>query len=208
MYAKYIKKEIADLNGTGQTQATYHMQLTPMSYKAFVNTCARESVYDDSTISGVLERVSKKLALAMAEGFSVKLDGIGTFHAKLGMRDDVLQDAFEEGEPKHNAKSIQVTGVSYRADNSLINETLQKCHLKKGGVSRLHKSELTREERVQKAREFLEKNYFMRVPDYVRLTGLSKTTASIELRKLAQDPDSGITSRGLKSQKYYVLRKT
>ena len=41
-----------------------------------------------------------------------------------------------------------------------------------------------------------------------RLTGLSKTTASIELRKLAQDPDSGITSRGLKSQKYYVLRRT
>lgn len=208
MFARYIKQEIPDLNGTGETQAYYKMKLTAMSYEEFVNQCAREGHLDKSIIGAVVSLVSEKLALAMAEGYSVKLNGIGTFHAKLGVRDDVLQDAFEEGEPKHNAKSIQVTGVSYRADNSLINETLQKCHLKKGGVSRLHKSELTREERVQKAREFLEKNYFMRVPDYVRLTGLSKTTASIELRKLAQDPDSGITSRGLKSQKYYVLRRT
>ena len=49
------------------------------------------------------------------------------------------------------------------------------------------------------------RNMFMRVPDYVRLTGLSRTTASIELRKLASNPSSGITSRGRRSQKYYVL---
>jgi hypothetical protein len=47
---------------------------------------------------------------------------------------------------------------------------------------------------------------FMRVPDYVRLTGLSRTTAAQELRKLALDPSSDITSRGQRSQKYYVLK--
>ena len=207
MYAKYIKQEIPDLNGTGETHAYYKMQLRPMSYEEFVNQCVREGQMHKSVIQAVMTLVSEKLALDMAEGFSVKLDGIGTFHAKLGMRDDMLQDAFEEGEPTHNVKSIQVTGVSYKADNVLINETFKKCHLKKGGVSRLHKSKLTREERVQKAREYLEKNHFMRVADYVRLTGLSRTTATEELRKLARDPDSGITSRGLKSQKYYILRQ-
>jgi hypothetical protein len=40
----------------------------------------------------------------------------------------------------------------------------------------------------------------------VRLTGLSRTTATQELRKLALDPLSGITSRGQRSQKIYVLR--
>ena len=29
MYAKYIKREIPDLNGTGRTQAYYQMELTP-----------------------------------------------------------------------------------------------------------------------------------------------------------------------------------
>jgi hypothetical protein len=68
------------------------------------------------------------------------------------------------------------------------------------------KPKLTLDERIQKARDFLQKNMFMRVPDYVRLTGLSRTTAAQELRKLALDPSSGITSRGQRSQKYYVLR--
>lgn len=207
MYAKYIKKEVPDLNGTGQTQAYYKMQLTPKTYEQFVKQCAREGHTDESIILGVLSLVSEKLALNMAEGFSVKIDGIGTFNAKLGMRDDVLQDAFEEGERSHNAKSIMVTGVSYRADNDLIRNTSRKCVLERGGVSRIRKSQFTLEERIQKAREFLEKNLFMRVPDYQQLTGLSRTAASMELRQLALNPDSGITSKGQKSQKYYVLRK-
>ena len=155
----------------------------------------------------MLSLVSEKLALSMAEGYSVKLDGIGTFYAKLGVRDDMLQDAFEEGESTRNAHSIKVTGVVYRADNDLIRATNRKCRLVRGGVSRLRKSKLTLAERIQKARDFLEKNMFMRVPDYVRLTGLSRTTASMELRRLALDPTSGIASKGTRSQKFYVLQK-
>ena len=207
MYAKYIKQEIPDLNGTGRTQAYYKMELTPKTFEQFISQCAREGRMDEAQILGVLTLVSEKLALCMAEGFSVKLNGIGTFHAKLGMRSDMLQDAFEEGEPTHNAKSIAVTGVSFRADPDLIDATRRKCVLEKGGVSRIKKTNLTLEERIQKAREYLETNMFMRVPDYVRLTGLSRSSATKELRQLALNPSSGITSRGSRSQKYYVLRK-
>ena len=207
MFARYIKKEIADLNGTGRTQACYKMELTPKSHEEFVNQCAREGHWDESLVSGVLTLVSEKLALCLAEGYSVKIDGIGTFHAKLGVRDDKMQDAFEEGESSRNAKSICVTGVSFRADPELTWKTDKKCILEKGGVSRLRKSKLTLEQRIEKARAFLGKHQFMRVPDYVRLTGLSRTTASMELRKIACDQSSGITSRGSRSQKYYVLRE-
>ena len=207
MYAKYIKQEIPDLNGTGRTQAYYKMELRPKTFEQFVSQCAREGKMEEANILGVLTLVSEKLALCMAEGYSVKLNGIGTFHAKLGMRSDMLQDAFEEGEPTHNAKSIAVTGVSFRADPDLIDTTRRKCTLEKGGVSRIKKTTLTLEERIQKAREYLEANMFMRVPDYVRLTGLSRPSATKELRQLALNPSSGITSKGSRSQKYYVLRK-
>lgn len=202
MYAKYIKREIPDLNGTGRTQAYYKMELTPKSYEEFVNQCAREGHMEESHILAVMSLVSEKLALK----YSVKLDGIGTFNAKLGVRSDMLQDAFEPGEPSHNAKSIGVTGVAYRADKDLIRKARSKCTLERGGVSRIKKSKLTLEERIEKARDFLQKNMFMRVPDYVRLTGLSRTAASMELRNLALNPSSGITSRGQRSQKYYVLQ--
>ena len=103
MYAKYIKREIPDLNGTGRTQAYYQMELTSMSFDYFVSQCAREGKMEESQILAVMTLVSEKLALCMAEGFSVKLNGIGTFNAKLGVRSDMLQDAFEPGEPNHNA---------------------------------------------------------------------------------------------------------
>lgn len=205
MNAKYIKQEISDLNGTGRTQAYYKMKLRPLTNEQFIAICAEGSPLDESTIQSVLTRVSDRMASYMAGGFSVKLDGLGTFHAKLGMRSDMLQDAFEEGEPTHNASAIRVTGVSYRADNDLIRETNLKCTLEKEGVSRLRKCKFTLEKRIQKAKDFLTKNMFMRVPDYMRLTGLSRTTASMELRKLADNPSSGITSRGRRSQKFYVL---
>ena len=207
MHAEYIKQEITDLNGTGQTQAYYKMKLTPLDFDSFVKQCAREGHTDESLILGVLSLVSEKLALCMAEGYSVKLDGIGTFNAKLGVRSDMLQDAFEQGERSRNASTIMVKGVSYRADNDLIRKTSLKCVLERGGVSRLRKSKFTLEQRIQMARDYLEKHAFMRVADYVRLTGLSHTTASLELRKLEANPSSGITSKGQRSQKYYVLRK-
>ncbi len=206
MNAKYIKREMPDLNGTGMTQACYKMELRPMSFEQFVDLCHREGKIDESLIIGVMSMVSEKLALCMAEGYSVKLDGIGTFNAKLGVRSDMLPDAFEAGMSTRNAKSIEVKGVSYRADKELVRDTALRCTLERGGVSRLKKSEFTLEERIQKARDFLGKNMFMRAPDYAQLTGLSRSAATQELRRLERDPSTGITSRGKNSQKYYVLR--
>ena len=205
--AKYIKQEIPDLNGTGRTQAYYKMKLRPMTHQQFVSMCAKGGTLDESTLLAALSRISDRLALFMAEGFSVKLDGIGTFHAKLGVMSDKEPDAFEEGEQKRNAKSIHVTGVSYKTDPQIVREMRRTCVLEKGGESRIRKPKLTLEERIEKAREFLKKEMFMKVPDYVALTGLSRTTATTELRKLAQNPSSDITFRGRGSQKYYVLRE-
>ena len=207
MYAKYIKQEIADLNGTGHTQAYYKMRTQAMSHDEFVDLCSREGAMPKDAIEGVLTLIHNKLALSMAEGYSVKIDGLGTFSAKLGMRDGVLPDAFEPGEPKHNAKNIEVTGVSYRADKDLIEVTNRKCILVKDGESRLRKPVTTIEERIAKAMKYLEEKPLMRVQDYAWLTGLSRTTASRELCKIANDPNSGIMSIGHNSQKYYTLRR-
>ena len=207
MFARYIKKEIADLNGTGQTQAYYKMKTQAMSHEAFVELCSREGAMPKDAIEGVLTLVREKLALSMAEGFSVKINGLGTFSAKLGMREGVLSDAFEPGETKHNVKNIKVTGISYRADKGLIEDTDDKCILVKDGESRIKKPTTTLAERIEKAKRFLAEKPLMRVMDYAWLTGLSRTTASMELRKIASDPTSGITSTGHNSQKYYILSK-
>ena len=62
----------------------------------------------------------------------------------------------------------------------------------------------TKEQRLQLALEYLDKNSAMRIGDYVQLTGLSRTTATMELKAFRQDPASGIAFVGRGSQKVYV----
>ena len=206
--AKYIKKEIADLNGKGTTQAYYRLKTwRKLDSEEFAERChSLHPSFSKGLISGVLDAVVDQLAYEISNGFSVKIDGLGTFSAKLGVRKDKEMDNFETGSKKLNAKSIEVTGVSLRVDKKLIKEIDRNCDLERGEEERLQTSKMSLEERIEKARQFIKKNGFMRVNDYAILTGLSYSTASRELRRLASDPTSGITSQGHRSSKLYVLQ--
>ena len=130
MQAKYIKKEIADLNGMGSTQAYYRMETQPMSHEEFVSMCEHEGHMSEGVVNHVLELVASKLALSMAEGKSVKISGIGTFHAKLGLKDDVLQDAFEQGERFRTVllDQLDLIDLQSRGNDDSFCENIDFCH--------------------------------------------------------------------------------
>ena len=206
---QYIKKEMPDLNGTGEKKAYYKLKTwRKLDFNEFVKRCSSiHRAYGRSVIEGVLVAFCEHLAYEIGNGYSVKIDGLGTFTAKLGVREDKEMDDFEEGNTKRNAKSIEVTGVKFRADKNLIWEIDRNCDLERGGEERLRKPKYSLEERIERARRFMQKNGFMHVDDYARLTGLSYSTASRELRSIASDPLSGIISQGRKSGKLYLLAK-
>ena len=108
--------------------------------------------------------------------------------------------------PNRNAQSLHVTGVCFRADKRLVRQLDLRCKLEKGAVSRIRRSRYTEAQRLEKAREFLRKHTVMRLGDYYRLVGLSRTTASLELRKWERNPATGITSEGSYATKVYLLR--
>jgi predicted histone-like DNA-binding protein len=204
---QYIKKEMPDLNGTGEKKAYYKLKTwRKLEFKEFIKRCSSiHRAYGKSVIEGVMTAVCEHLAYEISNGYSVKIDGLGTFTAKLGVREDKEMDGFEEGTTKRNAKSIEVTGVGFRADKDLVKEIDQNCDLVRGGEERLKKPKFPKEERIEKARKFLKQNGYMRVDEYAQLTGLSYSTASRELRSIVSDPSSGITSQGRKSGKLYLL---
>jgi len=204
---RYIKKEIADLNGKGTTQAYYKIQTQGrIDFEEFVNRCTQHGGMPRSAIVGVISNVVNELAMQIADGYTVKIDGIGTFGGKLGVRRDKEQDTFEEGTEKRNARSLLVTGVSFRADKRLVSLTNRYCHsMERAGESRLRQSEYSPEERLAMAKEYLKTNGVMRIRDYALLTGLSHTTATKELNALSRNPESGIKSRGRRSAKVFVL---
>ena len=204
---KYIKQEMTDLHGTGRTQAYYRMQIyRNMGFDEFVEHCTRHGGMQRSAVVGVLAHVSHELAMLMADGYSVTVDGLGTFRPRIGVRKDKEQDAFEADETHRNVFSLAVNGVSYRADRNLIADVDAHCSLERGEASRLQHSRFTPDERADMARRYLSTHPFMRTADYAALTGLSLTTATRELRRLSSDPASGIIAQGRRSTKVYVLK--
>ena len=205
--AKYIKKEMPDLRGNGTTKAYYRMKTwNRLEYDEFLKRFhSMHRAFEKGIIDGVLTAFDEQLAYELGNGYSVKIAGLGTFSTKLGVSEDKEMDDFGEGTTKRNASSIKVTGVSFRTDKELVRGINRNCDLERGGEDRLRKSKFTEAERIEKAHQFLQENGFMRIPDYVKLTGLSYSTASRELLRFAADPSTGIVSQGRKSSKLYLL---
>lgn len=206
--AKYIKQEMPDIAGKGEHQVYYRMQ-TERNIDAaeFVEEVAGLGTgLSEGAVTHVLEQMVQTIARLLADGHTVTIGGLGTFRTAIGVMEGKEQDTFDADEPKRNAQSIEVKGVNFRADKALVKDIRLQCRLERGKESRLHRSPYTREERVARALAFMEEHTVLRVPDYVRLTGLSRTTASLELRELCQDPTSGIRSMGQRASKVYIKR--
>ena len=206
--ARYIKQELPDLHKTGEKKAYYRMKTErKIDFNQFVDlVSSHNSGISKAEAFSVLMHATNTLAELLAQGYSVALDELGTFKATVGLVKDKEMDSFEEGTPKLNARSLRVDGVSFKADKRLIVNVDKRCELKRAGVSLLCRSTFTKEERLQKALEYLNAHGAMKVKNYVELTGLSHTVAAKELREFEHDATSGITSIGRLAGKVYVRR--
>ena len=207
--AKYIKREMVDLNNPGQTIFAYRMKTLPMDNADFIRDCARNTSFSEGEIIGVIGTIADCLAQRMARGYSVTIDGLGTFKAQIGLSEDFkrkqreakLKGTLKEDDTaqrSRNARSLEVTGILWKPAKSLVRETRLECKLERGGEEPLRKSKYTIEERRARALEYLKEHTVMRVDDYVRLTGLSHTKAAKELNNIP-----GVKSEGSRSSKVF-----
>lgn len=206
--AKYIKQEMADLKGNGKTKTYYRMKtIRNIGMKEFIKIMTRYGGLTEGTAIAVLTQASDTLAELMGMGYTVNIDGFGTFKATVGLKRFKEMDTIDGNETKRNAQSLCVDGVNFKADKELVKQVSIKCELERSHVSRLRKSPYSREERVALALKFIEENGFMRLIDYVQLTRLSRSTACRELMELCADKSSGIDTVGRRTHKVYVKRR-
>ncbi len=208
--AEYIKQEMSDLDGSGEERAFYRMKIQHnIDTKEFVSKLARPgSGMNKGTVLQVLTNFADELAYYMSQGNSVTIDGIGTFKPALGIMKRKGQDTPDDEKQNPNARDLTVNGVNFRASKELVKETAQQCTLKRAGVEYIRRSAYSLEERIALAMKYLDKHHFMRVADYMELTGLRKTAAVMELRRLREDPANGLTTEGKRNGIVYVKRQT
>ena len=167
---------------------------------------SEESTFSAGEVKGILASVCKYLAWYMRDGDRVKVDGLGTFSASLGMADDAEPEV--PGVTRRNARSVRVRGVNLRADKQLVYEMnrglrLERSPYKPGRSS----ARYTPEERLALARQYLSTHPYMTVGEYGALTGLLHASAVRELRRWAAQEDSGIGREGRGTHRMYVLKK-
>lgn len=206
--AKYIKQEMTDLNGKGEEKVYYRMKTERnIDFKSFAKEVNRyHSIMNRALVENVMTNAMDVLARLLGEGYSVSIDGLGTFKAAIGLKDDKEMDTFDGNESKRNARSLQLTNVNFKADKALIREANNHCKLERAGESRLCHSPFSKEERLKMAQEYLEKHGAMKVADYVEMTQLSRTKATLELKEFRHDASTGIDTIGRRSTLVYVKR--
>lgn len=166
------------------------------------------STFTPEDIIGLVHSLTQEIAYQMAQGNSVKVDGLGIFTPALGLRKGKERESGEKKGQRRNAMSICVQNINFRADKQFIEETGRRCILNRSEIKpNRSSSKYTPEQRLQLAQKYLEEHPYMRVNDYCQLTGLLRNTAAKELKHWREMPETGITTNGRGSHKLYVKRK-
>ena len=203
---KYIKQEMIDLSGKGEEKVYYRLQTERnIDFNELTQQIEEHhNLMNRGLVKSVMAYVVDEMAELLGKGYSVTIDGLGTFRASIGLEEDKEMDTFDGNDTKRNARSLRLTGINYRTDKELIKKANRYCKLERAGESRLHHTPYSKEERLKLAQQYLEEHGAMRVVEYMELTGLSRTKATLELKEFRQDTSSGITFVGRGSAKVYV----
>ena len=208
--AKYFKQEMPDLRNMGEKKFYYRMKVNEnIDFDELVRRLTYPgSGLDKGQVVQVIAAIGKQMALEMASGNSVTIDGIGTFRASVGMTMPKELTGTDAGK-ETNARSLKVTGIIYRAASQLVRTISSQCTLVRDKEHRLRKSPYSKEERIGLAVGYLGDGAhpFMRVGDYARLTRQSHCAASRELQEISRTPQSPIRRDGRASALVYVLSR-
>ena len=206
MPTKYTMQEKNDLNQPGETLLVPKMILTGrLQLNDLARIISTDSTYSAAEVKGILDRLCSKMADYMAAGFSITIDGLGTFTPGLRLKRGRERELPTGKGGRRNAASIEIGAIHFRVDRELLRETNSRCTLERSSKKfKRHVSPYTPEQRLELARQFLDTYPVLTLNDYARLTGLSRTACSVELRRWNSTPGSGIEASGMGSHRVYV----
>ena len=210
--AKYKLQEMPDVHNTGKRKV-YPKMVTnrTLSRKEFVKKMqGYHRGISESTTEAVLMDVADMLVEMLSMGYNVNLEGLGTFSLSLGFEDDKPTE-MQSADDKMTYRKVGVKDINFKASPELIREvkreTDRDLERDMGGVKVIRKQLYSREERIARALEVIEKNGVLTLGDYASINNLSRTSASMELKEITADRTSPIGWMGSGSHKVWVKRK-
>ena len=210
--AKYKLQEMGDMRYDGKRRV-YPKMVTnrTLSRKEFVKMMQNyHRGISESTTEAVLTDVVDMLADMLSMGYNVNLEGFGTFSLSLGFEDDKPTE-MQTDDDMMKYRKVGVKNVNFNSSPEFVKAVKMEtdCDLERemSGVKVIRKQLYSKEERIARALEVIEKNGVLTLGDYASINNLSRTSASMELKELTNDKTSPIDSLGRGSHKVWVKRK-
>lgn len=208
--AKYKLQEMPDMDESGKRRVYPKMVINrTLDTKDLIEKMKLyRRAFSPSIIEGVVMDLEDMLVEVLSMGYNVKLDGIGAFSLSLGFEDEKPTEIQEEGD-KMLYRKVGVKGVNFKVAPEMVKRIRRETDLERdmGGVTVLKKKLYTREERIARALQVIERNGYITLTDYAYINNLNRCTASKELRKITSDKSSPIDGRGSGSHKVWVKRQ-
>ena len=206
MPTHYVMKEMPDLQGKGE-RVTYPQMvlLGQSSTRELAEYISVRSGFSPGMVEGIICELAEAMAHTMARGFSAKIDGIGTFPPGLVIGADKEREEADGDATHRNAQSIFVGKINFQAEKELVYKTNRHCTLRRAPWKPVRSSQkYTAGQRLEIARKHLEAHPFLTVRTYCQLTGLLRSSGTVELRKLSHTPGTGIGFSGFGSHRVYI----
>lgn len=168
----------------------------------------RRTSFTHGDVAGVLAELADVVGEALTDGKTVKIDGLGSFRAVLGLADLERRGTWTDSADRlTTGRNVKLKTVCFRPEKELVGRMERSMTLERqGSIIENKKPTSTVAQRAAVARDYIAAHGYMRIADYASLVGLSKSVASLELRALADDETSGIKSSGAGPAKVYVAR--
>ena len=218
--ANYILKELPGEMTEGRTVIYPKLQrFSLFDYEMVIqHMCTFSRILNEGIIRAVFIALTDEMLTGMPAGHNIKIDGLGVFSLSLGFdtskasEEEIAQQQEwdDDADPKLKYRRVCVKGINFRPDPELLREMNRVAKFDSAGVEIVapRKSKYSREERLAKAKEIIDKQGFMTLSDYATATGLSMSGASKDLKQIVADGDSGIIVWGDRTHKVWVRKKS
>lgn len=208
--AKYKLQELPDMQGEGKRKVYPKMVINrTLNLEDLTEKMkSHHRAFSPSTIEAVVMDLEDMMVEVLSMGYNVKLDGIGTFSLSLGFEDEKPTEMQEEGD-KMLYRKVGVKNVNFKVDPEMLLQLRKEADLERemSGVKVIKKNLFSKEERIARALQVIERDGYITLTDYAHINNLSRTAASAELKEITSDANSPIDWRGNGSHKVWIKKR-
>lgn len=208
--AKYKLQELPDMQGEGKRKVYPKMVINrTLNLEDLTEKMkSHHRAFSPSTIEAVVMDLEDMMVEVLSMGYNVKLDGIGTFSLSLGFEDEKPTEMQEEGD-KMLYRKVGVKNVNFKVDPEMLLQLRKETDLERemSGVKVIKKNLFSKEERIARALQVIERDGYITLTDYAHINNLSRTAASAELKEITSDANSPIDWRGNGSHKVWIKKR-